>query len=227
MRAIRAFTLVELLVVIAIVALLIGILMPALSSARRAGQRVACLSNMRQMEIAHQGYLVDSDGVMLGTGHSGPGTSWTDTLRRYSGSLLLRSPVDTSPHFEGGTPIGGRFRQTSYTLNFFLAPDSPMGYQRIEQVPRVSATAHYAIAVYEGANAVSDHYHPHLWFSPLQDLRPEKAAMELQTNAHGGAVGAWGAVGNYGFLDGHAEVQRFDAMYFDQTINRFDPAVAP
>ncbi|MEX0653073.1 MAG: DUF1559 domain-containing protein [Phycisphaeraceae bacterium] len=56
------FTLIELLVVISIIALLISLLMPALAHARSAARTSACLSNIRQLALAHMYYAEDYKG---------------------------------------------------------------------------------------------------------------------------------------------------------------------
>jgi prepilin-type N-terminal cleavage/methylation domain-containing protein len=63
MRNRRAFTLLELIVVVAIISALIGILVPALSSARNKSKMTACANCLRQVGLAMRGYLSDNGDV--------------------------------------------------------------------------------------------------------------------------------------------------------------------
>lgn len=64
LRRYPGFTLIELLVVMSIISLLIGMLMPALSWARRSARRAACQSNLHQIAIGITTYLGDNKGIL-------------------------------------------------------------------------------------------------------------------------------------------------------------------
>lgn len=67
----QAFTLIELLVVIAVIAVLIGVLLPALRGARGSGRMVVCMANERSVAMAQAAYEASNKGWLVGPNTSG------------------------------------------------------------------------------------------------------------------------------------------------------------
>ncbi len=94
MRRPRAFTLIELLIVIAIIALLIGILLPAIASARKTGKMLVCSSQMKQLGAAQASYSVEN-GDQIG------GLTWmagTTGVSQYDDIEYVLSLTDWDDH---------------------------------------------------------------------------------------------------------------------------------
>jgi prepilin-type N-terminal cleavage/methylation domain-containing protein len=96
----RGFTLVELLVVIAIIALLMSILMPALTRVRKQAKAVVCQSNLKQWALIFGMYTEDNDGYFCeGVGVYG---LWTDAAQPYYQNPKIRCcPTATIPWGDG------------------------------------------------------------------------------------------------------------------------------
>lgn len=146
----HAFTLIELLVVISIIALLIGILLPALGAARATARQAGCLSNLRQINIGLAAYAEDYQGWLPPLEHFfGPpqgksqrGSKWQGFLAEYgycgspiaqdatekSGNTVYICPETDPQDYDLNTgPIPQHWKDPAHKEAIFYGPSPKIG----------------------------------------------------------------------------------------------------
>jgi len=208
MKRLKGFTLVELLVVIGVIAILVGILLPAISKARLSAGKASCSSNLRQWALAahlyadaYNGYLPRRGQGVNVTGIINRPTDWFNALPPMLGMPSYLELVDAGniPRLDnGGLWIcpqaydSGGTLYFAYAMNMWLCTWS--GNNPPEQISNVGPTASMAFM----ADGPGLHCSVLPWASAVYpgDYNP--------VPRHSGSV-------NISFLDGH--VDSFPAAY--------------
>ena len=130
-RPCSGFTLIELLVVIAIIAILAAILFPVFAQAREKARQSACLSNLKQINVALLMYAQDNDETMCGDIHLPPINGGMDNTFSFDRQLapyikndaVYACPSDTIPRYNSDVWDGfykGKLLKRSYSITNIL-----------------------------------------------------------------------------------------------------------
>ncbi|MEX0876368.1 MAG: type II secretion system protein [Phycisphaerales bacterium] len=241
----RAFTLIELLVVVAIIAMLIGIMLPALKGARDSAASVVCVNNLRTLAVTTQQHADNNRGLLPPSSHSagfstlpwaaalyepltgrsftGGGYSWDDAGWWHATNSHYRCPHDRrqSPIAQPGLPFS--LPALSYGMNVYFelthAEIDPARQNQSRHPPfaRIASVARPAATVLMGElTDASSRDHIMAHFWRTHGVDP---ASEVAMHLHGDDAGS-----GYAWLDGHATSAGFGETYDPSTnTDRWNP----
>ena len=251
-RAAPGFTLIELLVVIAIITILAGLLLPGLSRAKAKAQGAACLSNLRQQQLAWLMYGDDANDRLPPLDIVAPldrpltrtapgswivGNAWTDTTtsnlqQSLSYPYLKSFSVHRCPADRSTVKDQGQIPRTrSYAINWYLGmhprpedPYHPTRWHRVSDLTKAPGPSKLFVSVDEHESSVA--------VALFGVNHPNNLVF------FGSDVWTWGSfpavrhgnAGTVSFADGHAEVRRWlepRTLAIARTLKGYSVQVAP
>jgi prepilin-type N-terminal cleavage/methylation domain-containing protein/prepilin-type processing-associated H-X9-DG protein len=176
----RGFTLIELLVVIAIIAVLIGLLLPAVQSAREAARRAQCVNNLKQLALAAANYESSNQVYPPSNLYQTQGNSQFGFSHWVAMSNFLEQ--------------GNIFNATNFSIPWSVA-NITVGAVRLSVLTCPSDPASgqtYTMGTMIGTSPVGASYFPYPWTIPAQF-----AGLTQGYSFYSGNAGPWNANGFY------------------------------
>ncbi len=237
----RGFTLIELLVVLAILALLIGILLPALGKARGAARAGVCLSNQRQIGTAMVFYANEFDGWVPREAGQVPDMSWAQATRPYlderaSHTVPINDWYRKAEYFHDPARPRDDLHQLHYVANGLrFRRDGTVTQRPSKRMTKLSVTPFPFQTLYLTGWAVdpNNSYYNRIYRDGATDfsiaqvydvwrrshINGRENAIRIAPQRHGGGANAI-------FLDGHAEHKQKAWLQELQNWNDLDYTVS-